>query len=196
VEASETTPTFSVGDGTDTGKEVAFAKLSMADIFRRIVPAEAKRRRESLLQNLRDAGNTPGEIVAELENHDALWRKADLNLFFGEMLDAIDGRLSLLEFLYRKLHGQEANLPDSMTPEAMLKALNQALEPFGISYGVPATPGAASQGESPTEAAKTVPSGDLPPDVKVPEGQPQPLRGYGSEVPLPAHPPRLRGYGS
>lgn len=177
MEPSQKCPTFDVEDLT-------FAKLSIADIYKRLLPAEAKLRRAELLADLRDAGTDSDGIVGELEAHNEEWRKADVGTYFKLLDDCPEKRLDLVDFLYRKQNGKDAALPESLGSLALLDALNKALEPFGIVYGVTAP---AAPAEPP--AGSTVITGDLPQDDKsVLPGQSQPVRGYGSEAPVESDP--------
>lgn len=150
-----------------TGKEEAFAKLTLEDVIFELLPADAKKRKAKLLENLKATDATREEMLGELERFDednADPQQDDLK----RLVDTQAGRIEVVQFAYRKANPKSEGRLRMGWPE-IYAVLNPLLAPFGWEFG----PAKADEPEAKGEAAAKD-------STECPPGQ-----GYGSTDPVP-----------
>src|ERR1017187_2324223 len=89
------------------GKEERWKKLSINDIYLHLLPAEKKRRKDKMIENLKLIGATPDQMFSELE------RFEDQSLDFDDyikLLNSIPGAISIVQYAYEGDKSQPLDL--------------------------------------------------------------------------------------
>ncbi len=131
---AESSPAFEHAIAS-TGKAETFAKLSLDDIFCKILPKELERLKARKLANLKTVGATREEMLAELEAFDQDHESLDTGDLIA-MVNPYAGKAQVIAFAYSKVNPDAKGSLD-LTMAETLDIVGKLMDPFGITFGAP-----------------------------------------------------------